>query len=224
MTLPLLVLRPEPAASATVSRALAMGLHPIHYPLFEIRSRMWAAPAPSAFDAMMLTSTNAVLHAGPELARYSDLPLYAVGEATAAAARDRGLHVVAIGHSGAQEISDLMAARGHARVFHPCGRDRRPFDSGPLVVTPAVVYEAVEVGDALGLSSVASGEVVALLHSPRAALRLARLVPMKARQQLHLAAISPSVLDAAGAGWASGDVAEQTSDEALLALAATLCK
>lgn len=224
MTLPLLVLRPEPAASATAARASAMGLHPICYPLFEIRPVAWHAPEPFTFDAMMLTSSNTLLHAGPGLDRYRGLPLYAVGEATAATARERGFNVVAAGDSGAQKISGLMAARGHARVLHPCGQDLRPFDPGPLVITRAVVYQSVEAGDAQGLAAILPDEALALLHSPRAAQRLAQLVPMKERKRLHLAAISPNVLDAAGAGWASGDAAPQTSDQALLALAATLCK
>lgn len=224
MTLPLLVLRPEPAASVTAERARAMGFHAICHPLFEIQPIAWQAPDPSAFDAMMLTSANTLLHAGPKLDRYAGLPLYAVGETTAAAARDRGFDVVAVGHMGAQEISDIMAGRGHARIFHPCGQDRRSFDSGPLVVTRTIVYRSVEIGDAKGLASILPDEAVALLHSPRAGLRLAQLVSMKARQGLHLVAISPNVLEAAGAGWASGGAATQRSDQALLALAATLCK
>lgn len=224
MSLPLLVLRPEPDASLTVERAHAIGLRPICYPLFEIRSAHWDAPDPATFDAMMLTSANALRFGGPGLERYRGLPVYAVGAATAAAARAQGFDVAAVGNAGAQQIADIMAARGHARVFHPGGRDRRPFNSGPLVITPAIVYESVDLGDAQGLAAILPSEAVALLHSPRAARRLALLVPLAQRGRLHIATISPAVLDAAGAGWASASIAPQPSDQALLALAATLCK
>ena len=224
MTLPLLIVRPEPGASATAAKALALGLHVIRYPLFEIRPCAWDPPDPSKFDALMLTSANTLRHGGEELERYRHLPAYAVGEATAAIARKRGFCVVAAGGSGAQAVSGLIAMRGHARVLHPGAHDRRPFDSGPLAVTHVTVYASVGIGDAKGLRAVLPDDAVVLLHSPRAAERLARFVPFPERQRLHLAAISPAALDAAGAGWASGAAAANSSDEALLVLAAALCK
>lgn len=224
MTLPLLIVRPEPGALATAQRAVKQGLHSICYPLFELHGCAWEPPDPAGFDAMLLTSANTLRCGGPGLALYRHLPVYAVGDTTAAAAREHGFDVAGVGHSGAQLVSEIIAARGHGRVFHPGGRDRRQFNAGPLVIIRRCVYEAAEAGDAEGLFAVMPEEAVALLHSPRAAVRLARLVPMMERRRLHLAAISPSVLDAAGAGWASGDAAPAPQDEALLVLASALCK
>lgn len=224
MTLPLLVLRPEPGATATATRAREAGLNPICYPLFEVRHCDWDPPDPAAFDAMLLTSANAIRCAGADLAPYRHLPVYAVGDSTATAAREQGFHVAAVGLSGAQAISDIIAARGHGRVFHPGGRDRRGFNPGPLAVVKRCVYASVETGDAAGLAALMPEEAVALLHSSRSATRLARLVPMIERRRLHLAAISPTVLDAAGTGWASLNAAPNPRDEALLVLAAALCK
>ena len=224
MSLPLLVLRPEPGASATVRRAEERGLLPIRYPLFKVHASAWEPPDPAGFDAMLLTSANTLRCAGPQLDLYRHLPVFAVGEATADAARARGFSIAAVGHSGAQTISEIIAARGHGRVFHPGGRDRREFNSGPLSIIRLCVYESVEAGTAEGLAAIMPEEAVALLHSPRGAVRLARLVPTMERRRLHLAAVSPAVLDAAGVGWASGHAAPMPKDEALLALAATLCK
>lgn len=224
MTLPLLILRPEPGASATARRAEEIGLSSIRYPLFEVRARAWDPPDPAGFDAMLLTSANTLRCAGPHLELYRHLPVYAVGEVTAEAAKRLGFQIAGIGHSGAQAASEIIAARGHGRVFHPGGRDRRDFNPGPLVIVRRYVYESVEAGSAEGLTAVMPREAVALLHSPRGGIRLAQLVPMIERSRLHLAAISPAVLDAAGAGWASGDAAPRPQDEALLVLAATLCK
>ena len=224
MSLPLLVLRPEPGASATVRRAEERGLHPIRYPLFKVHASDWDAPDPAGFDAMLLTSANTLRCAGPQLDLYRHLPVYAVGEATADAAREHGFSIAGVGRSGAQAISEIVAARGHGRVFHPGGRDRRDFNSGPLSILRRCVYESREAGTAEGLAAVMPEEAVALLHSPRGAVRLAKLVPMMQRRRLHLAAVSPAVLEAAGAGWASGHASPTPLDEALLALAATLCK
>jgi uroporphyrinogen-III synthase len=224
VSLPLLVLRPEPGASATARRAEERGLRPIRYPLFEVHATAWEAPDPDGFDAMLLTSANTLRCAGPQLDRYRHLPVFAVGETTAEAARARGFSIAAVGQAGAQAIAEIMAARGHGRVFHPGGRDRREFNPGPLSIIRRCVYESVEAGTAEGLAAVMPEEAIALLHSPRGAIRLAKLVPMRERLRLHLAAVSPAVLDAAGAGWASGEAAPMPKDEALLVLAAALCK
>ena len=45
-----------------------------------------------------------------------------------------------------------------------------------------------------------------------------------AREAITLAAISPAAAAAAGGGWEAVEVAERPDDEALLALAARLCK
>ena len=60
---PLAVLRPEPGASATLGRAQAMGLAAFAMPLFAVEPVAWTAPAPHDFDALLLTSANAVRHA-----------------------------------------------------------------------------------------------------------------------------------------------------------------
>src|SRR3546814_6742447 len=72
VTLPLLILRPEPGASMTAGRATALGLQPVCYPLFQVRPCVWDAPDPAEFDAIMLTSANALLHGGSQLDRFKD--------------------------------------------------------------------------------------------------------------------------------------------------------
>ena len=64
----LLVLRPEPGASATAAKARALGLEPIAIPLFKTEAVEWEAPEASAFDGLLLTSANAI-RCGGELSR-----------------------------------------------------------------------------------------------------------------------------------------------------------
>ena len=60
-----------------------------------------------------------------------------------------------------------------------------------------------------------------LVHSPRAGERLAHLLTRRA--DTAIAAISAAAAAAAGSGWEQVAVADQPTDEALLALAARLC-
>src|SRR3546814_6286794 len=74
------------------------------------------------------------------------------------------------------------------------------------------VYEAAEAGDAKGLQAAMPEKAVALLHSPRAARRLAKLIALPERQRLQVAAISAAVFNAAGEGWGPGRSEEHTSE------------
>src|SRR5690349_3328000 len=95
----LLVLRPEPGASATAERAKALGLDPLVVPLFEVEPVEWQAPEPAGFDGLLLTSANAVRQAGVQLERLRGLKAYAVGGATAEAARKAGFDIAATGEA-----------------------------------------------------------------------------------------------------------------------------
>ena len=93
---PFVILRPEPGAGATAEAARQRGLNPIVAPLFRIEPVEWQPRDPAEFDALLLTSANAVAQAGDGLREFASLPVYCVGEATAAAARDAGLSVAGV--------------------------------------------------------------------------------------------------------------------------------
>src|SRR3546814_7342675 len=84
-----LVTRPEPGASATARRLAALGHDVMTAPLFFVHSVEWTPPG-EQFDALMLTSANAVRLAGPLPDRWLALPCYAVGNGTAHAAASYG--------------------------------------------------------------------------------------------------------------------------------------
>ena len=215
MTRPALVLRPEAGNTRTCERLRAAGLTPIAWPLFATTALPWRAPDPVAFDAMLLTSANAVRLAGAELAGVAHLPVVAVGAATAAAARAAGLRVV---HSGAGDAAAAAAALPGARLLHLAGRDHVAV-AGAAVAT---VYASDPVAiDARALRRVAAGSV-ALLHSARAAVRLRELTDAASRKRIRLAALSPAVLAAAGEGWEGAEAAAVPDDAVLVALARAL--
>lgn len=220
MSRPLLILRPQPGADETAARARALGLEPVVAPLFAVRPLAWEPPDPAAFDAVLLTSANAAREAGPALARFTDLPCWAVGEATAAAAREAGFTDVRTGAGDGTALVQAAAEAGISRVLHLHGREHVPLAWPGLGVESRAVYAAeaaVELPDAARRP----GTAVALVHSPRAGARFAALAEEK--RSIAIAAISRAAAAAAGNGWAEVAVAAAPRDEALLELAVKLC-
>jgi uroporphyrinogen-III synthase len=216
-----LILRPEPGASESAARARALGLEPVVAPLFAIRPLAWNMPA-GAFDALLLTSANAARHAGPGLAALLTLPCFAVGEATAAAAAAAGLARVDAATGDAADAVAAMAAAGARRALHLCGRDHVAADRPGIAIERRIVYAAEPVAKLPEAAAAALPQALVLLHSPRAAARFAQLAGD--RGAIRIAAISAAAAAAAGGGWAELAVAPRPRDQALLELAARLCK
>jgi uroporphyrinogen-III synthase len=214
-----LILRPQPGADETAARARAVGLEPVVVPLFTIRPVAWEMPE-GGFDAVLLTSANGGRHGlRPELGH---LPCYAVGEATAEAARGAGAREVVTGPSDGAAAVALMAEAGVTRALHLCGRDHIALSHPQVSLERRIVYAAeaaetlpVEAGQALVEGA------LTLLHSPRAAALFAALVPSRVHP---IAAISLAAAQAAGRGWAEVYIAAAPRDHALLELAVRLCK
>ena len=224
MSRTVLVLRPEPGASATAERARRLGLEPVVAPLFTVRPLAWEAPDASGFDGVLLTSAHAPRQAGPQLGQYLHLPCHAVGEATATAATQAGFAEV---RSGPGDAAALLASLGKGRLLHLCGRDHLPLEHSSGEVVRRVVYaaDAIEALPVEARRALASGAPV-LLHSPRAARTFAALVDEAGlpRAPVAVAAISAAAAAAAGGGWGRIASAAQPRDEALLELAAQLCQ
>lgn len=222
--LPLIIVRPEPGASATAARAATLGLNTRVIPLFDISPQAWSLPDPAHFDALLLTSANAVLHAGPGLLALGHLPCYTVGPATAAAAQAIGLCPVLTGNSGAQAVVDVMAAAGVRAILWLSGSARTHIVAAPPArITAIATYSAMPVVDPGGWYEATADRAVIMLHSVRAAQRAAQLAGPMAKH-LTLLAISPAVADAAGPGWRGCAIAERPSDAEMLAMARQLCQ
>ncbi|WP_375402765.1 uroporphyrinogen-III synthase [uncultured Sphingomonas sp.] len=211
------VLRPEPGNAETADRAAARGFDVMRLPLFAVRPLAWTPPEPDGFDALLMTSAAAVRHAGAGLAALTRLPVVAVGEATAAAARAAGLMLAATGDEGVATALGAARAHGLTRLLHLAGRERMPDQPGVRAIP---VYASDPLPVAPGTTRTLAEGRTALLHSPRAARRLSELVGRDAtlRAAIAIAALSPAVLAAAGEGWRSGLAAGHPTDAALLDL------
>jgi uroporphyrinogen-III synthase len=219
-----LILRPQPGADESAARARALGLSPVIAPLFRIEPLDWQPPNPAGFDAVVLTSANALRHAGPKLAPFRHLPAFAVGEATAAAAGDAGFGDIRTGPADVGALTDMMAEQGVRRAFHPCGADHvAPTSEGLSVMSIPVYWSAAAANlDSRAIAAIERG-ALALLHSPRAGQLFGALVGAR-RDGIRIAAISASAAEAAGAGWRSVAIADRPRDQALLELAAKPCQ
>ncbi|WP_445194069.1 uroporphyrinogen-III synthase [Sphingomonas sp. Tas61C01] len=208
----MIVVRPAPGDARTLERLAARGVDVELIPLFAVRPVAWTPPEPAAFDALLLTSANALRHGGTGLDRLRRLPVVAVGAATAAAARAAGFVVALTGDGDVARVCDEAASAGLGRLLHLAGRDRKA--AGATAIT-------VYASEALAVSpdDVArfAGATV-LLHSARAATMVARLVDRDGidRARVRLAAFSPAVAAAVGDGWQEVAIASAPTDPALI--------
>jgi len=222
----ILVVRAEPGASATVERARMLGLDPLAAPIFEVEAVDWTPPDLAGFDAIMLTSGHAARLAGEGRRPFLGLPCFAIGESTAAGAREAGFANVMTGDGGAVALAALMAKEGVARALHLCGREHQPLDA-PFDIVRRIVYAVDEIAPLPNAAKKALNDgAIALLHSPRSARHFGALVDDAGlpRAGIRVAAISDAALRAAGEGWRDEVAAAKPRDEALLELAAKLCK
>lgn len=206
------ILRPEPGASATLARAEAAGVEAVAIPLFEITPINWVAPDAADYDALLLTSANAVRHGAIQLSSLAGLPAYCVGEATAGAAQQAGLGIADTGKGNAADLAGRLPK--DLRFLHLTGRSHRAIPS----VVEIAVYDSVAIDPPPSLDALVGG--VAMVHSPRAGARLAELV--KERSTISIAAISPAAAAACESGWREVESVASPSDAALLELAAGL--
>ena len=210
----LLLLRPEPGLSASLERARALGLETIPCPLFLVERLDWDVADPALYDALLLTSANAARHAGPKLGQLAGLPVHAVGQATAEAARDAGLNVETVGPGSVEDLLAMLPAS--LRLLHLAGEDHR--DANDARIDRRIVYRASAVAEP---RLPPLNDMLVAVHSPRAGARLAELSDERA--SATIVAISEAAAIACGGGWGGVSVAAEPNDKSLLALAASLC-
>ncbi|MDQ6437782.1 uroporphyrinogen-III synthase [Mesorhizobium sp. LHD-90] len=182
-----LVTRPQPGAVRTARRLAEMGHRPVELPL----TRTTALPGPPAsldgpVDAVAVTSANALRHAPPALlARLAERPCFAVGERTAATAREHGFRSVTAANGDANSLADLISSnlRPGSTIAYLTGRIRlsdleaQAAAAGLNLVavetydTQAIDYRPQDLAERLGTEPIDA----VLLYSANAAERLLRL-------------------------------------------------
>jgi uroporphyrinogen-III synthase len=146
-----LITRPEPGAARTAERLRTLGFVPVRLPLTEICPTAAELPLGHIFDAVAVSSANAIRHARPSLLRtLSGLPVFAVGRRTAEAAAKTGLANPTTGPGDGQRLATLMTDRlpRGARVAYLCGRVRaygfeETLRGAGIEATPVETYDTI---------------------------------------------------------------------------------
>jgi uroporphyrinogen-III synthase len=224
-----LVTRARDDAERTAEKLRGLGHQAILAPVTEIVAAGAAIPQ-ETFDAVLATSARALRHASADVATLADVPVFVVGEKTAAAARARGLHVEA----SAPDVAALIALLGERfasprRLLYLAGRDRKDsledfLRAGGHATTMVETYRAQEA-DALpdeALAALARGEIDVVLHysARSAALFLAltkeRVEPRRIAALAHLALSEDVARVLREAGCANARAAAAPKEESLL--------
>tara|TARA_R110001592_G_scaffold68283_1_gene209237 strand:- start:3041 stop:3763 length:723 start_codon:yes stop_codon:yes gene_type:complete len=227
-----LVTRPEQDAAATAARLMDLGHAAIVTPLMDIRFVAGPALDLTGIQALLVTSANgaralAARQAGSDIA----LPVLAVGDATARAARDLGFADVESAGGDVDDLARLAAVRlrpGDGALLHVAGSKvagdlagmlakagytyRRSvlYDARPVTALPQAAQGAIADGAAAGV----------LLYSPRTAALFRDLVLAAGLEgfveNLTAFCLSANVAARAGAGWRRVVVAVRPTEPSLM--------
>ena len=112
-----LVTRPQPDDETTAASLRAKGYDVLRAPMLRFEPVAFHDDPDARYGAVIVTSANALRGLAPHLGdgRLLKLPLYAVGEHTAAAARDVGFDNVIPANGDATALRELMLASVKAR-------------------------------------------------------------------------------------------------------------
>jgi len=184
----LLVTRPQPDASRQAEILQEHGHEAVLAPLLELELIDRPIPLDGA-QALVASSRNAIraLAAHPQREEALKLPLFAVGEATAGAARELGFADLIIGPGTAAELAALIASEnepGRGRFVHLAGEVlafdlKAALEAEGFVMEKAVLYRAIPAEEfpPEALTELSEGHLDgAILMSRRAAETFAALV------------------------------------------------
>ncbi len=226
-----LITRPEPGASETAARVAALGYEPVVAPLLEIQTLRPPLPPSGHVQAIAVTSGSAI---SPLPASHRHLPLFAVGEATAARARAARFAHASSADGDAAALAALVARScdpNAGPVLLACGREQGTALAGDLrargfTVIRRVVYVAVPVAslpDAAREAFASRALIAALFFSAETARHCTRLLQAARLQQSvrsvdALAIGRPAAVALQALPWRRILVAARPNQDAMLAL------
>lgn len=233
----MLVTRPEPDASETAARLSALDIQAVVEPLLIAETLPTTLPEAEGFAAMAVTSANALraLEDRGELARFMKLPIYAVGDRTAALARTLGFAQVTSAAGRLDDLVTLLARAGIAgpvlypAARHPAGDLAKALAPHGVMVITAPVYDMRAAGalSETARAGLSAGRIDAgLFYSRRTAetfAGLARDLDDKAR--LGVLCLSEAVAEPLiAAHFVRVALADHPSEEGMMGLALSFAR
>ena len=213
------ITRAQPGAARSAARLTALGFTPVIAPLLTIRplpEALNAAPPLSTVAALAFTSPNGVAAFAALTPEFRALPVFAVGDATAEAAREAGFTDARSAAGDVHDLARLIAASPIQGLILAPGAREPSGDLSALLPDHAVqrlpIYAAVETDAA----PPADFDAV-MLHSPRAARALAAiLTPHAAAQRLAVCISAAASAPLAALGFAEIRIADAPDEASML--------
>ncbi|WP_346892397.1 uroporphyrinogen-III synthase [uncultured Roseibium sp.] len=233
----LLVTRPQPECRKTAERIRALGGEAVEAPMLETRACAPLRFVLAAVTGLAVTSRRVagILKEHPQISILRALPVFAVGDRTAAAMTSAGFEKVVSADGDVLALAGLIAARqpeGH--LLYPCARDRSGDLEGDLAARglrcdPVIIYEAnpVEQMPAVALDGLRDGDIDGvLIYSRRSAeaflSALENADSAGLLKKIRTFAISPQAGEPL-ADYTCVETAAHPTEDALLKLALNSC-
>jgi uroporphyrinogen-III synthase len=231
----ILVTRPQPHAAQTAADLSARGHEAIIAPLFEIERLADVDPKTGPWTAILLTSANGLwgIVSFAHDKKWHGIPVFAVGDVSAKAARDMGFAEVASAGGNVNDLANLVAARLQppARLLYLAGEERagdlaealrsKNFEVDLVVVYRVLTAQCLPEPAAAALA----GELDAVLHFSRAsaedflnAARSSNLLEAVLTKPWHFCLSERVAAPLREAGVARIQVAARPTQDALLEL------
>ena len=220
------VTRTAPAGEATAERVRALGFQALARPLLEVREIVGGDLDLAGVAAIAFTSANAVA-AFAARSPERGLRVFAVGDATAAAARAAGFASVLSAAGDVRSLAWALAKRRRelaGPILYPAAAEPAQDLAGALAevglqVRQIPLYETLDVPPSPALIARLPDIDAVLLHSPRAACAFAALLAAHPAPNLTAFCLSPAVAEPlVGAPLAAVVSAAAPNEAALLEL------
>lgn len=192
------ITRARPGAEATARRVEALGFTALVDPLLEIRFLEPTVDL-AGVAALAFTSANGV-EAFARLSAARDLPVFAVGEATARAARSMGFAEPVSADGDVEALAALIARTRTGPVLcvgasEPAADLPALLESAGISARALAVYAARDRPPAAETLARLAGLGAVLLHSPRAARGLAAVLERVPAPALRVLCLSRAVAE-----------------------------
>lgn len=195
------ITRAQPGAAATAERVAALGHEAVVAPLLTVHDIPDARIDLDGVTALAFTSVNGV-RAFTARAEARDLRVFAVGAATAQAAKSAGFRTVlsadgdveALAERIAQRKAELKGAVLHPGAAEPAGDLVGALRGHGVEARLAPLYETAFSRIAPAEAQALTAAEVVLLHSPKGAKALARLLKTTPAPHIRALGLSKAVL------------------------------
>lgn len=215
------VTRALPQATATAARLVARGYDPVMAPVIETRPVRFALEEFADAGALAVTSQAGVAALAELAPKLSSLPVFAVGDATAVAARRAGFGPVYCASGRVDDLVALILAQpGLGTIVHASARQPAGDLVGDLVragqaARRLVVYETVPTA----ITAMPEAIDAIMIHSAQAAKAVAAMILPHQTETLRLYSLSiDAVLPLAAFNFTKIAVAPFANEESILSL------